>query len=113
MAHADLAHKYDFGPGRECVHWEARRKQRTVDKREEAMQQLNTTYDESINDTAEKAQQESDFRPNEKTQEELTKQYKLINPKISGLERSTGQEGSPWSSKVPKRLNNNSYTMQW
>ena len=41
--HADLAHKYDFGPGRECVHWEARRKQRTVDKRDEALQQLNVS----------------------------------------------------------------------
>ena len=41
MTHAELAHKYDFGPGRECVHWEARRKQRTIDKRDEAMQELN------------------------------------------------------------------------
>ena len=43
MAHAAMAHKYDWGPGRECVHWEARRKQRTVDKREEAMQEQNVS----------------------------------------------------------------------
>jgi len=108
-----LAHKYDFGPGRECVHWEARRKQRTVDKLEDAGQRVNMNYEDTIEAEKNDQYREANYRPNEMTQEELTQKHKLMNPRISGLERSTGLEGSPWLSKTPHRYNNHKYLMQW